>query len=106
MRYCTCDPKKVKKQNTHTKYRLVRTDSDGVCLECGHYTTTEIPEIRAQYNKAPKSNEWFVAYKDGEEVGLWNNYTEASKELKVKVGDIKMGLETGEAGGYSFEWED
>jgi hypothetical protein len=105
MRYCTCDPKKVEKQNTHTKYRLVQTDSDGVCLECNHYTTTEIPDIRATYNKSPKSNEWFVALKDGEEVGLWNNYTEAAKDLQIKPSDVRMGLERGTSGGYEFEWE-
>ena len=100
--YCTCDPKKVEKQNTHTRYRLVQVDTEGICQECGHYTTTQIPEIRAQYTKKPK---WFVAYKNGEEVGLYNNYTEASKDLQINLVDVKMGLETGKAGGYSFEWD-
>jgi hypothetical protein len=100
--YCTCDPKKVEKQNMHTRYRLVEVDSEGICVECGHYTTTQIPDIRAQYTKPTK---WFVALKNGEEVGLYNNYTEASKDLRLRIRDVKIGLETGEAGGYSFEWE-
>lgn len=103
--YCTCDPKKVEKQNTHTRYRLVQVDTEGICQECGHYTTSQIPEIRAQYNRPPEHNQWFVALKNGEEIGLYNNYTEASKDLKIRVRDVKLGLETGESKGYSFEWE-